>query len=324
MDQVIDINAQKDRLEQKLLRAMGATMIDAIADPTVTEILLNPDGNLWVDTHAGMQRIGEMPAIRAENLIGTVASFLNTVANADHPILEGELPDGCRFEGILPPVSSAPAFSIRKRASRIFTLSDYQDQGVITGEQATVIRQAVAERQNIVIAGGCSSGKTTLANAVLDACVKAGSQSERFVVLEDTVELQCAAQNTIALRTSETADLTRLLRATLRLRPDRIIVGEVRGGEALALLKALETGNPGGVCTVHANSAQAALIRLEQLIQEAGVPPQPVLIAEAVDLIIFIAMTPRGRAVTQIVRVDDYQPGSGYGFTIKGDRYEHF
>jgi P-type conjugative transfer ATPase TrbB len=320
-DTVATLNAHTDRLAQKLSRAMGTPILTALDDPAIVEILLNPDGQLWTDTHQGMRRIGDMPPTRAENLIGTVASFLNTVANADHPILEGELPDGCRFEGILPPVSSAPVFSIRKRAAQIFTIDDYQAQGVITAAQAGVIRQAVAGRQNIVIAGGCSSGKTTLANAVLAECVSQGNPAERYIILEDTVELQCAAENAVALRTSETADLTRLLRATLRLRPDRIIVGEVRDGSALTLLKAWGTGHPGGICTVHANSAQAALIRLEQLIQEAGVPPQPALIAEAVDLIVFIGLTPEGRRVRQIVNVDDYQPQHGYLFTIKGDLY---
>lgn len=313
MDKISQLSAAVSRLEQKLQRALGERVLAALADPTVTEILLNPDGRLWLDTFSGLRDTGQTIApTRAENLIGTVAACLNAVANGDHPILEGELPSGERFEGILPPVSSAPVFSIRKRAAQIFTLSDYQDQGVITAQQADVIRQAVAEHQNIVIAGGCSSGKTTLANAVLDACVKAGSQSERFVVLEDTVELQCAAPNTVALRTSETADLTRLLRATLRLRPDRIIVGEARGGEALALLKAWNTGHPGGITTVHANSAPAALIRLEQLIQEAGVVPQPALISEAIDLIVHIALTPQGRAVRDIVRVTGHDPARGY------------
>jgi type IV secretion system protein VirB11 len=106
--------------------------------------------------------------------------------------------------------------------------------------------------------------------------------------------------------------MTRLVRTTMRLRPDRIIIGEVRGGEALALLKAWNTGHPGGVTTIHANSAKAALTRLSSLVQEAGVPPQPELIAETIDLIAFIVRTPTGRRVTELVRVDGYEPRSGF------------
>ncbi|MDQ2694369.1 MAG: P-type conjugative transfer ATPase TrbB [Pseudomonadota bacterium] len=304
-------------MEAKLRRALGEQILAALDDPAVVEILLNPDGRLWVDIHGqGQQEIGRMDATRAESLIGTVAAGLGTVVNRDHPILEGELPlNGERFEGILPPVSPSPVFSIRKRASQVFTLADYEAAGILTAQQGEILRQGVAERLNIVVAGGCSSGKTTLANALLAEAACCGRAGERFVVLEDTVELQCPAANTVALRTSETADLTRLLRATLRLRPDRIIVGEVRGSEALHLLKAWNTGHPGGITTLHANSARAALTRLEQLIQEAGVAAQPALIAEAVNLIVFIGLTPSGRAVKEVARVTGWTPDAGYVLT---------
>jgi type IV secretion system protein TrbB len=136
--------------------------------------------------------------------------------------------------------------------------------------------------------------------------VALGDPTERIVILEDTRELQCEARNAVQLHTGDVADLTRLVRVTMRLRPDRIIVGEVRGGEALALLKAWNTGHPGGVTTVHANSAAAALLRLDSLIQESGVPLQPRLVAETVDLVVFIARTPERRRVREVVRVNGY------------------
>jgi Flp pilus assembly CpaF family ATPase len=165
----------------------------------------------------------------------------------------------------------------------------------------------------VVICGGTGSGKTTLANALLGEAVALAGTAQRFLLLEDTVELQCAAPNHVQLRTSPGVDLTRLVRATMRLRPDRIVVGELRGREALALLKAWNTGHPGGLTTVHANSARAALSRIDQLVQEAGVPSQPQLIAEAIDVIVSIRRSEGGRRVDEILLVKDYQPGRGFG-----------
>ena len=219
--------------------------------------------------------------------------------------------NGYRFEGILPPVSTSPTFVIRKLASQVYGLDDYAKSGVMTIGQLEVFRDATRERRNIVIAGGTASGKTTLANALIREIVSAADPAERIVILEDTRELQCEARNAVQLHTGDVADLTRLVRVTMRLRPDRIIVGEVRGGEALALLKAWNTGHPGGITTVHANSAAAALLRLESLIQESGVAPQPRLVAETVDLIAFIVRTPVGRRIKELVRVGAYDADRG-------------
>ena len=128
--------------------------------------------------------------------------------------------------------------------------------------------------------------------------------------------VQCEARNAVQLHTGDVADLTRLVRVTMRLRPDRIIVGEVRGAEALALLKAWNTGHPGGITTVHANSAAAALLRLESLVQEAGVPPQPRLVAETVDLVAFIVRTPEGRRIKELARVSAYDVRRG-GYVLE-------
>ena len=306
---------QQERLHEKLRRELGSVVLAALDDADVTEIILNADGALWLESQReGMRHTGErMSAIQAENLIGTVASMLGTVVNGTSPIVEGELPlDGNRFEGILPPVSEAPVFVIRKRPRLIYTLDDYVTTGIMRLGHAEGLRHAITTRANIVIAGGTASGKTTLANALIHEMVALGDAAERFVILEDTRELQCSARNAVQLHTGDVADLTRLTRVTMRLRPDRIIIGEVRGAVALALLKAWNTGHPGGVTTVHANSAAAALMRLDSLIQEAGVSAQPQLVAEAVDLIVFITRTFDGRRVEELARVTGCDPVTGY------------
>ena len=305
---------QRQRLYAKLCRELGPSTLAALADPDVTEVMCNPDGALWIESHGqGMRETGHrLPQSQIESLIGTVAALLGTVVHGRTPIVEGELPvNGHRFEGILPPVSTAPTFVIRKRASLIYTLEDYVKVGILTMAQQKVLLEAIRDRQNILIAGGTGSGKTTLANALMREVVALGDSTERIVILEDTRELQCEARNAVQLHTGDVADLTRLVRVTMRLRPDRIIVGEVRGGEALALLKAWNTGHPGGITTVHANSAAAALLRLDGLIQEAGVPPQPRLVAETVDLVVFIVRTPDGRRVREIARVSSYDSTQG-------------
>ncbi|GAB4531847.1 MAG: P-type conjugative transfer ATPase TrbB [Amphiplicatus sp.] len=304
--------ATSARRAAMLKSAFGPVIGAALADPSVLEILANPDGTLWIE-RAGEGRKREGEPIRpadAERIIRLVASGAGFDCDADRPIVSAELPvTGERFEGVLPPVSTAPAFAIRKPAARVVTLNDYVKGGVMTAAQAFVLRAAIAAKDNILIAGGTSSGKTTLANALL---AEIGELCERIVILEDTRELKCEADDSIALRTSASADLQALVRATMRLRPDRIIVGEVRGGEALDLLKAWNTGHPGGVATIHANSAAAALTRLEQLIGERTTRIPRQLIAEAVDLVVFISKTPSGRAVREIIRVSGLNPEQSY------------
>jgi len=305
------------RLQEKLKRELGPVVLEALATPDVVEIMLNPDGRIWVDVFGiGMHDTGaRMTADQAESLLGTVAMMLNTVVNAEHPILEGELPmNGSRIGGLIPPIVSNPTFAIRKRAGHVYTLAHYMRSGSLRVEQAEILRTAVRARENILIVGSTGSGKTTFANALLSEISSRASPNERIVILEDTVELQCSAVNRVELRTTDKADMTQLLRTTMRLRPDRIIVGEVRGAEALVLLKAWNTGHPGGITTIHANGCHAALVRLEQLIQEANVPPQPRLIAEAVDLVVWIVRTPIGRRIEGITKVRGWTPETGYQF----------
>jgi P-type conjugative transfer ATPase TrbB len=272
-----------------LTTALGpqvAAMLDA---PDTIEIIANPDGRLWLE-QAGKGRVAtpyRLEASETERVIRLVATLTGAEANRDRPIVSAELPPrGERFEGVLPPVARGPCFAIRKPAGRVFTLDEYVALGTATPAQAAHLREAVRNRANIIVAGGTGSGKTTLANALLREIADLG---ERVVILEDTRELQCAAEDVVALRTQQgSVSLSDLVRSTLRLRPDRIVVGEVRGPEALDLLKAWNTGHPGGVATLHANSATAALARLEQLTMEVCETPPRALIAEAIDLVVFI------------------------------------
>ncbi len=309
---------QDRRLDELLRRQLGTRILAAIADPKVTEIIINDDGRVWFEAYGrGMHEAGlSLAASQVESLIGTVAASLGAVANAGNPIIEGELPiGGIRFEGLLPPVARKPCCVMRKPAQVLYTLDDYVREGILTAAHAEVSRKAIDERRNIVVAGGTGSGKTTLAGALINEMVARSDPNERYVIIEDTLEIQCRARNLVQLHTADNADMTRLVRTTMRLRPDRIIIGEVRGGEALALLKAWNTGHPGGVTTIHANSAAAALVRLSSLVQEAGVPPQPELISETINLLAFIVRMRTARRVTEIVRVSGYDAARGFTLT---------
>jgi P-type conjugative transfer ATPase TrbB len=312
-----------ERRRAMLRTAMGATIAEALIDPEVIEIMVNPDGVLRLDRlGAGRVETGAIydPA-QVERIIRLVASHARTEVHGLSPIVSAELPPhgegaGERFEGVLPPVSLAPCFSIRKPAAKIYRLLDYVSDGIMGAEAARRLSLAVVERKNILVAGGTSSGKTTLANALL---AEMAGLDERVILIEDTRELQCAAPDTVGLRTRAAApnmaggvSMADLVRSTLRLRPDRIIVGEVRGREALDMLKAWNTGHPGGIATVHANSAIAALYRLEQLVQESVVTVPRRLIAEAIDMIVFIAGRGLGRRVETIARVAGLDPDGNY------------
>ena len=310
-----------DRRRTMLRTAMGADIAAALADPLVIEVMVNPDGALRLD------RLGEgrsdtgvrLGIAEVERIIRLVASHVRVEVHAGHPIVSAELPQrddgvaGERFEGILPPVALAPCFTIRKPAARIFALDDYIADRILTPAQAELLRQAIADRLNILIVGGTSSGKTTLANALL---AEMAGLDERIILLEDTRELQCAAPDCVALRTRPgVVSLADLVRSTLRFRPDRIIVGEVRGAEALDMLKAWNTGHPGGIATVHANSARAALYRLEQLIQEAVITVPRRLIAEAIDILVFIQGRGMDRHIETIAEVTGLDPDGDYAVT---------
>ncbi|MBB3237135.1 P-type conjugative transfer ATPase TrbB [Phyllobacterium endophyticum] len=299
------------RLIRKLQEALGDHLCVALDDPTVVEIMLNPDGKLFIERLGhGVGPAGIMNAATAEIVIGSVAHALRSEADDEQPIISGELPiGGHRFEGLLPPVVSGPAFTIRRRASQLIPLDDYVATKVMTELQASVIRSAISSRFNVVISGGTGTGKTTLANAVI-AEISEIAPDDRLLILEDTAEIQCAAANAVSLHTSDTVDMARLLKSTMRLRPDRIIVGEVRDGAALTLLKAWNTGHPGGVTTVHSNSAMSALRRLEQLTAEVSQQPMREVIGDAVDLIVSIERSPTGRRVRDVVHIERFTGNS--------------
>ncbi len=292
------------RLVSKVEGALGRDLCLVLDDPTVVEVMLNPDGRLFVERLGfGISAAGEMSRAAAETIIGSVAHILRTEVNDDRPIVSGELPiGGHRFEGLLPPIVAAPAFTIRRRASHSISLDEYVVRKVMSPGQAATLRRAIEGRLNIVVSGGTGSGKTTLANALLSEMAAVASD-DRLVILEDTAEIRCSGSNVVYLRTSDTVDMARLLKSTLRLRPDRIIVGEVRDGAALTLLKAWNTGHPGGVATIHSNSARSALKRLEQLTAEISQRPMQDVIGDAVDLVVSIERTATGRRIGEILRV---------------------
>ena len=303
-------DSSAERLISMLTTAVGPFLGELLLDDDVVEVMLNPDGKLWVDRLSrGRTFTGRLvPAQDAERIIKLVASGTGAEANASNPILQAEFPGtGSRFEGILPPIVTAPVFTIRKKALLIFSLEDYVAQGILKKAHKDLLCQAVQEKRNILATGGTGSGKTTLVNAILHEIAQSGN---RIVIIEDTLELQCAAPDTVFLRAKEgLATMNDLLKATMRLRPDRIVVGEVRGGEALSLLKAWNTGHPGGCATIHANHALGGLIRLEQLVQEAVITVPRELIAEAVNLVIHMERAGAGRVVKEIILVEGVSNG---------------
>lgn len=311
---VVPISTDPPSRSARMLRtALGPEIAGWLADPAIIEVMLNPDGRLWVDrlgTGISATPVG-MSASDGERIIRLVAHHVGAEVHSGNPRLSAELPEGGeRFEGLLPPVVAAPSFAIRKPAGALFSLADYVAAGIIPAASADALATAVAARANILVAGGTSTGKTTLTNALLAEVAKTG---DRVVLIEDTRELQCAAPNLVALRTKDgVASLSDLVRSALRLRPDRIPIGEVRGAEALDLLKAWGTGHPGGVGTIHAGSALGTLRRLEQLIQERVVTVPRALIAETINVIAVLVRDRTGRRLAELVCVDGLDAAGDY------------
>lgn len=311
---VIPLRAQASSRGARMLRtALGPEIEAWLSDASVIEVMLNPDGRLWIDRlGSGIADTGRtMSAETGERIIRLVAHHIGAEVHGGCPRVSAELPDsGERFEGLLPPVVAAPSFAIRKPAVAVFTLADYVGAGVMADWQASTLADAVAGRKNILVAGGTSTGKTTLTNALLAEVAKT---SDRVVLIEDTRELQCAAPNLVSLRTKEgVASLSDLVRSALRLRPDRIPVGEVRGAEALDLLKAWGTGHPGGVGTIHAGTALGVLRRMEQLIQESVVTVPRALIAETIDVIAVLVRDGTGRRLSELAAVRGLDASGDY------------
>ena len=296
---------------EKLRREMGDKVRNAMDDPQVLEIMLNPDSKVWVDTiDAGMTYLCDIPDIQALQMLGTISHMVGTVINYHNPKVEGELPgNGSRVEGVISPVVQKPVFNIRKKASAIFPLSEYIKSGRATNNDVQILCEAISSRKNILVVGGTGTGKTTFVNAIINE-MKTLTPKHRLVILEDTLELQCSMENFVSMRTTSDISMQDLLKITMRQRPDRIIIGEVRGKEALDMLKAWNTGHPGGVCTVHANDARAGLLRIEQLISEVSQSPMRELVAEAIDVVVFLIRDPHiGPKLSELIAVDGVQNG---------------
>lgn len=297
------------RTIELLQRNMSTELLTALNDPRTVEIMLNPDGSLWVEKLGQPSvMVGYYEKVRAMAFMETISAYHNKELTPSKPILECELPiDGSRFSGLISPVTSGPCFTIRKKAISIFTLNQYVENGIMTEHQKTCIEYSIANHRNILVIGGTGSGKTTLVNAIIEEMVHQRPE-ERPVIIEDTGEIQCTAKNSVQLHTTIDVSMTDLLKTTLRMRPDRILVGEVRGPEALDLLMAWNTGHPGGSATLHANDAKAGLDRLETLISMNKNAPSEIkpLIAEAVNIVVCIARTQTGRKIKEILEVNGY------------------
>ena len=303
---------EHNRTLDALVNAMGHEILSYMQDDNINEVALNTDQRLWIDTaDSGWINTGlTLQPAQAKRIIYGVAALSGTVIDIDNkPYLEAEIKESylfgkARFQGELPAIVDYPSFNIRKHSSRIFNLEDYVRQGAMSKRQRDIIMEAVQNHWNIIAAGGTSSGKTTLLNAVLAEISKTG---DRIVIIEDTGELQCSAPNHVNLKTQRPMiDMDTLLRITLRKSPRRIVVGEVRGKEALSLLKAWNTGHDGGCATLHSDSAEETLYRLEQMIAEVSVNPQPAMIGRAVDMVIYIKKEGVRRQIDEIIHVTGY------------------
>lgn len=299
-----------------LRTALGPAIAGFLEDPTIVEVMLNPDGRLWIDRLSGglAETDESLSAADGERIIRLVAHHVGAEVHAGTPRLSAEFPEtGERFEALVPPIVTGPAFAIRKPAVAVLTLDDYVTAGIMTADQAAILREAVTERANILVAGGTSTGKTTLTNALLAEVAKG---EDRVLLIEDTRELQCASRNKVPMRTKDgVASSTDLARSTMRFRPDRIVIGEVRGPEALDLLKLWGTGHPGGIGTIHAGSSLGALRRLEQLIQEAVVTVPRDLIAETINFIAVLSGRGTARRLAELAHVRGLDADGAYRIT---------
>ncbi|MGC1301438.1 MAG: P-type conjugative transfer ATPase TrbB [Caulobacteraceae bacterium] len=303
------------RLLESLRHSMGPVILDAMTDKTVVEVMVNPDGRIWIDVAGeGLKWTGQhMAPHDAESILRTLATHAGLIVTKDQPRVSATLPEtGERFQGEFPPLVSAAAFAIRKRPEMIFSLESYVDRGTMTADQCAIIRQAVDDHANIVVAGGTGSGKTTLLNAIL---AEPSFADDRVIIIEDTRELQCSAVNCVQLLTKKgelPVTMADLVFDVLRLRPDRIIGGEVRDGQtALNLLKAWNTGHPGGATSIHANNAYEALTRIEDLIGEVSARIPYRAIAQAINVVVYIERSRTGRKVKDVIRVRSHD-GDAY------------
>lgn len=296
-----------------LLISMGEEVINLLNDKNVIEIYLNDNKKLWIDTLSeGRKFTGiEIDPQTSKNIIYLIANSVNAEVNEQNPTIDAELPteNGERFSGLLPPVVKNPSFAIRKKAIKIFSLEDYVKNGIMTEQQLEIIKNAAKNRENMLVVGGTSTGKTTLTNAIIKEISK---YKDRLILIEDTQELQCETEDRLFLRSTDHVTIRKLLTQTLRLRPDRIIIGEIRDGAALNLIKAWNTGHPGGVCTLHANSSLEGLEQLESYISEVSMQEQKKTISKTVNLVINIRKIGLERKIYEILKLNGLDENGNY------------
>ena len=301
-------NIYSDRILAILKSSLGEKINSYFADEDIIEIMLNDDKTVWVDSLTkGMYFTGIiLENTEAMKRINTVATFMEAKVDKENPRMSAELPDtGFRFESVIPPNVDNPIFTIRKKSILIITLDDYVRMGSLTEFQKGVIEKAINNYKNILIVGGTSTGKTTFANA----CIGAIPKKDRLVILEDTKEIRSLCPNKISLKTSIYTSMEELFYSTMRLRPDRIVVGEIRGATSLDLLTAWNSGHGGGVSTIHSDSTEGALEQLEQYNQRKSVDKQQKLIGKAIDLVVVLKRVNGERKVVEIKEVLGFENG---------------
>jgi len=306
------------RVMDKLRRELGF-MLPFLEEENVQEILVNPNGAVFVD-RAGQDRVleGYVAASKIASLLATVASSLNTTISRERPYIDGVLIlDGSRISGEIPPTVTAPSMRIRKHAKLVAPLSYFVETGTMTQVQLEAIQAAIKAKRNIVIVGSTGSGKTFLANSVLRELSEL-CPADRVITMEDTAELRLSSADSLSWVTSPEVDLQLMLKRVLRATPDRIVIGEVRGGEAYQLLKMWGTGHGGGLCTIH--SDKGALDGLARLERMCGESPEVVgmgrswiqqLVGDVVHLLINITKESGGRTIPRHVSVSGFDEAEG-------------
>ncbi|MBU1386957.1 MAG: Flp pilus assembly complex ATPase component TadA [Proteobacteria bacterium] len=307
-------NTQQQRIIKKLEKELGPTIMSALNDPNVTDINVNPDGNVWIERLdiSDITKIAVLTPQARESIIKTVATSLNEVANKNSSTIGGELPLlGARFEGVLPPVAKpGPGFSIRKKATRILTFKDYLNDKILDFAMITLLQDSIENYDNVLIAGGTGTGKTTFINAYVDQTSKQFPH-DRLVICEDVDEIQSNAPNTFKMISNRNNPLGSCIKTMLRLSPKRIIIGEIReADQAREAFQAWNTGHKGGVFSLHANSALDAIQRLEDLCQIAFNNKCQRLISRTVDKIIFFKKAGNKRKIQEFYSLQAFSKGT--------------
>jgi pilus assembly protein CpaF len=294
-----------------------------ILDQDISEVMVNGSGRIFIERRGDLTEVPDA-RLTEKNLqvaVRNIARALGDDIGDEQPLLDSRLPDGSRVAAVIPPCSiGGTTLTIRKFQSKHFTADQLVSSGSLTAELLEMLRAAIANRENILISGGTGTGKTTLLNALAYFIPDA----ERLILIEDTAEIQLDKPNLVRFEARRehpglpAVTIRHLVRASLRHRPDRIILGEVRGGEAFDLLQALNTGHSGSLSTIHANSAQQALARLTSCVLQAGVElPYPAIranVADAVQLLLHLERRNGQRFAAELMRIDRYDASQ--------DRYE--